>query len=125
MTTTEHLNAIKAKCHKLLAIAEKRAPGQWRTSYSGKRVVDSNQAWVAVCDEGYPADAEKYLANAAFIASTAGPLEASLRATIAAIETVQELLTFKNRGGEMFASAYGIGETMAKDILAAWPLELL
>lgn len=36
MTTTEHLNAIKARCHALLAIAEKRTPGKWVHSTDSK-----------------------------------------------------------------------------------------
>jgi len=32
MTTTEHLQLIKAECERLLAIAEKRTQGEWYVS---------------------------------------------------------------------------------------------
>ena len=66
MTTTEHLQKIKAKCLALLAIAEKRTQGKWGVM---------NCLWIAKDEQ----DAE-------FIAACAGPAEAGWKATVAAID---------------------------------------
>ena len=123
MTTTEHLQLIKAECERLLAIAEKRTPGMWTvhehratwTSYLVRGGEKKNQLaqtfnWQ---DNGFDINSEhnaKYIAACAGCAE-AGCAEAGWRSTIAAIESIWK------RGSEDGYEAY--------NILAAWPLELL
>ena len=114
MTTTERLQKIKAKCQELLAIAEKRTPGEWVNTISGSMlssypvvITTDKPVHVEACESDYPE-------NTAFIASCAGPAEAGWKATIAAIESAQAF------------EVEWIGHYMLRDaILAAWPEELL
>ena len=121
MTTSEHLQRIKAKCEQLLELAAKRTPGKWiRTSNLATHIIcaSSENAGNLVCDcpDSSP-DGDHFDRDATFIASCAGPAEAGWRATIAAIEWYQHLsVTVPFR-------------EMVKDeidaILAAWPEEIL
>jgi hypothetical protein len=115
MTTTEHLQRIKTKCEELLAIAEKRTPGEWDA-----KPIDQRQTEFGLSANGkelvwtYPQ--EPYWIskpNATFIASCAGPAEAGWRSTIAAIEALPAITysEFRYRA--------------EADIIAAWPEELL
>lgn len=114
MNTAEHLNAIKAKCLSLLAIAEKRTPGRWslQTDHQWIAIVNGNNSRIA----SVSASGRNY--NAAFIASAAGPFEAALRSTIAAIEILETIHANTDFDDQR---AWG-GLTQ---ILAAWPLDLL
>jgi len=103
MTTTEHLEKIKAKCTELLAIAEKRTAGRWSEDNcatvcltTGRRIIDDFEN-----DD-----------DATFIAACAGPAEAGWRATIAAIDAMDE---FEDCAADR----------LAEIITAAWPEELL
>lgn len=114
--TTEHLNAIKAKCHELLAIAEKRTPGRWWLD-------DPKEGGIRAESDHVLLRRGSYLdgADAAFIASSAGPFEASLRSTIAAIEYI-------GADAEIFAENCQRGQSarsQIQSILAAWPEEPL
>jgi hypothetical protein len=107
MTTTEHLQLIKAKCQELLAKAEKRTPGRWKAN--DNEVVQlfrghlQNQLLVVEeeCD-------------ATFISSCAGNAEAGWRSTIAAIDGLEEMDDQSH-----------LYQFMESNILAAWPIELL
>ena len=91
-TTTEQLAEIRAKCVELLAIAEKRTRCNWMISFHHNQTTvltgDGRPATsVAECciDEAFLRAGES-TANAAFIASCAGPAEAGWKATIAVID---------------------------------------
>lgn len=114
MTTTEHLDAIKAKCHELLAIAEKRTPGEWENDGFNIKSAGRYMGHCS-CSGTY---AFPSLDNAAFIASAAGPFEASLRSTIAAIKQVKSMR-------QDTPTWEFVGEPLKKSILTAWPIELL
>lgn len=97
MNTIEHLNKIKAKCEQLLAIAEKRTPGEWvkcehswqETSIlTESRKGERHTALLSIPDDEEQQEILESLmdANATFIVSCAGPAEAGWRSTIAAID---------------------------------------
>ena len=100
MNTQEHLNRIKAKCQKLLAIAEKRTQGQW----------SQDHLYVDTDDNNDLIKAEGNIKNAAFIASCAGAAEAGWQATISMID----LAEWNDEEGATSSA-----------IIAAWPQELL
>lgn len=107
MTQQEHLNRIRARCVELLEIAEKRTPGAWdgvesEGDYFGDTLIGLGSAY-----EGWQNDV-------AFIASCAGAAEAGWKATIAAIDGIEE----------MDESTY-IYNFIASNIIASWPAELL
>ena len=122
-TQLEHLKRIDAHLERLLAIAEKRTPGEWKVC-NGKHgtiirlakstvgePMDVCRAWNCSHKDG----------NAAFIASCAGNAEAGWRATRAAIACL--LVICDPASGADFTN-YG-GETFLPQILAAFPLETL
>jgi hypothetical protein len=104
MNTQEHLQKIKAKCQKLLAIAEKRTQGQWTQDHLYVDTDDDNNDLIKTAGN---------INNAAFIASCAGAAEAGWRATIAAIEFAESM------PGHIWR------ESLEALIIAAWPEELL
>lgn len=110
MTTTEHLQKIKSKCQSLLDIAEKRTPGRWGNASNQVGHIKDHMG-IAACF--YREDNEND-DNAAYIASCAGPAEAGWKATIAAIDGLEEM----NQHSHLF-------RYVAYNILAAWPIELL
>ncbi len=132
---TEHLQRIKEKCRELLAIAEKRTVGKWKMEtvptscgvchkigpFPGRE--KGNHACVYV---DYHKAADELQANAAFIASCAGPAEAGWRATIAAIDLINAALREIELVGTPQGSALkSTCEGVASVIIAAWPEELL
>jgi len=108
MNTTELLERIKAKCKELLATAEERTPGKW--SSTEHLCFNATQPLGVRLDTG---DNRRDFANAAFTASCGGPAEAGWRATIAAIDGLDDV-----------DEARGY-QSIAKAIIAAWPEELL
>lgn len=112
MSTQKHLQKIKSKCEQLLAIAEKRTQGPWKSEASRAYCEDDT---ITFNVDGPPSD-YMYLqeeADAQFIAACAGPAEAGWRATIAAIDLLDDLPTAVS------------WERRADAIIAAWPEELL
>lgn len=113
MTTTEHLSRIRAKCVELLEIAERRTEGQWiveEGTHGGKSVHGPSGYWKMGVD--------CIEADAAFIASCAGPAEAGWRATIAAIDQITYL--------EQLAEHWQhVAKPLRDAVIAAWPEELL
>lgn len=106
VNTTEKLQSIRAECERLLAIAEKRTPGKWGIGNGTWQVVTEYRTrGKIICEASTNTSCERD-ADAAFIASAAGPFEASLKSTIAAIDKCV-----------MFPS---INATLAKHILFAW-----
>ena len=123
MTTEQldHLRRIDAHLANLLAIAEKRTPGEWAItklgdnpeSYPGieavlteENIVDNHYA--------YEGGGVNGMHNAAFIASCAGNAEAGWKATRAVIKMIQ---TFGNHMVIPDSKAYDALE----EILAAFP----
>lgn len=143
MTTTEHLNAIKARCHALLAIAEKRTPGRWESDGYVEQWLCGGAPAVRVLhwehNIGSPvcmvapdlsgacrvAGSKRPVEDAAFIASAAGPFEASLHSTIAAVDGLSRLEDWKFTGWDGDAGIRSEASAVLDDILAAWPLEIL
>lgn len=92
MNEMNKLNKIRAKCVELLAIAEKRTPGEWkRPSIYATHVVASasKNHGGQVCDfpDSSP-ECNQHGPDANFIASCAGAAEAGWRSTIAAIDAL-------------------------------------
>lgn len=110
MTTTERLQRIRAKCVELLELSTKRTPGAWPNDGD---LIDTS-AGVISCDTGFSSEN-----NAAFIAACAGNFERALRSTIAAISWLEtaHISVYKPERGE--------AERVTRDIIAAWPEELL
>lgn len=112
MTTQEHLQKIKAKCKELLAIAKKRTPGKWKNTKpnSGRFQISGVQGKQVCAMRNHN---EQTDADATFISSCAGPAEAGWRATIAAIDDMLHYRTLHS------------DTEMERNIIAAWPEELL
>lgn len=136
MTTTEHLNAIKAKCHELLAIAEKRTPGRWLINETQSTTVhDDERSHTTASTIGLWPRYKNAAADVAFITSAAGPFEASLRSTIVAIDDWLSLFVYTegHADGSPDASAHdklynevsSFCRINIQHILSAWPIELL
>ena len=106
----EHLKLIDTHLERLLAIAEKRTPGEWKQDY----------IYVDTSDKADLIKAEGNVGNAAFIASCAGNAEAGWRATRVAIA-----LLFAMCDGAHSINTVMAAEEMGKSILAAFPLELI
>jgi hypothetical protein len=131
---TEKLQKIRAKCFELLAIAEKRTPGEWITKshnvpigetgdYEGVEEVEviGHRESDPVLYSTWNGDDED-AANNAFIASCAGPAEAGWRSTIAAIDVLRgHCLNPNDEGRECLCSEC----TAVNHIITAWPEELL
>jgi hypothetical protein len=124
MNTQEHLQRIKAKCQELLAIAEKRTPGEWKSCNGQKGTIIRRKSANVI---GEPQDVARAWncwrkdGNAAFIASCAGAAEAGWRATIAAIDE----LTALNDESCLYDGHEGQHTHRLDKLIAAWPQELL
>jgi hypothetical protein len=103
MTTTEHLQLIKAECERLLAIAEKRTQGEWKR-HELQATIKGEQRDVARC---------LLYEDANFIAACAGRAEAGWEATIAAIDGLDDI--DHSRPYQLISGS----------IITAWPIELL
>jgi hypothetical protein len=94
MTKEEKLQAIRAKCVELLAIAEKRTPGEWRYNDPDCSAHVIMAGDIGVCSGvvmGKGVTYEQSLYNAHFIASCAGPAEAGWQSVIDLIDAMEEL----------------------------------
>jgi hypothetical protein len=113
MEMVEHLQRIRTKCEELLAVAEKRTPGEWETDIHAKSPC-------VFTEEGDFLALDAHSSDATFIASCAGPAEAGWRSTIAAIDGFLKC-------EELFDRHYQVGtaEAALDDIIAAWPKEML
>ena len=95
MTTQEHLSLIKAHIEGLLAIAEKRTPGEWLINQTQPTTIcDSNRDSTIASTRGLWPVYERAKPDADFIASTAGNFEAALRSTLAAIDLIEYINGF-------------------------------
>jgi hypothetical protein len=112
MTTTEHLQLIKAECERLLAIAEKRTQGEWYARpRSGPGAITAEVCYGSI-DECIT-DGTYEIDDSAYIAACAGRAEAGWRATIAAIDGLDDI---------DHSRPY---QLISRSILAAWPIGLL
>jgi len=111
MTTTEHLQLIKAECERLLAIAEKRTQGEWKCDPILQRRDWEPHLPSGSVDIGYATARGMTCDDAAYIAACAARAEAGWRSTIAAIDA--------------YFSHQGLDFHVTQSILAAWPIELL
>ncbi len=134
MTIEEHLDRIVARCHELLALAEKRTQGRWVSvpgdSYcaypsvvieNGKHLtlydVTDEEMDTAKTDFRFPGMND----DAAFIAACAGAAEAMARSTISICDELLRILTTQPWESEGFQWA----DQYAMEIIAAWPEEQL
>lgn len=115
----EHLKLIDAHLERLLAIADKRTPGEW--VYTALEKSDSLRLFSATHYLGSVGNSDDEPAqnhqNATFISQCAGNAEAGWRATRAAIDTILSIERWvlpKSNAGDM-----------AESILAAFPIESL
>ena len=108
----EHLKLIDAHVERLLAIAEKRIPGDYvkLDTYVGSKDNHHGIADFCYCGEAENED------NASYFASCAGNAEAGWMATRSMIDYL--LMMHKHGEGHRY-----IG--LAEDIRAAFPLELI
>jgi hypothetical protein len=123
MTTTEHLQLIKAECERLLAIAEKRTQGEWTMGFTGNGfpcVVNRDSVSITVSDLACTGFGQRE-ADANYIAACARRAEAGWDATIAAID---KLLIIRDAYFRE-TCGYQASNDAINDILAAWPIELL
>lgn len=125
MNKEERLKAIRAKCVELLAIAEKRTPGDWQWvghSWSDDSVYCGDQRIVgaSIRDEATESNQHKLESemdgNTTFIAACAGTAEAGWRATIAAIDAIERI---QNNPGATTSIESTCGMSIEL-ILSAW-----
>ena len=111
------LRKIERHLHHLLADAEKRTPGRWETLKGSRHGCDvkAKTSPVAQCD--FNGDSED-TANATFIASCAENAEAGWRTSLAAVRHCQLII-------DLGISKSTSTQNMIRDLLAAWPEELL
>jgi len=139
MTQEEHLNRIVAKCRELLAGAEKRTPGKWShwpTHWAGGgssiKYGSENCPWINSDGKSDIArvnptriyTSHEPMANAAFIASCAGPAEAGWRSTIAKCEFIQSYRKIRF-GYDGDCGATRLVDELESHLTDAWPEELL
>jgi hypothetical protein len=125
MTTTEHLEKIKAKCVELLALAEKRTPGKWKLGHMPRDIYGTDGLPVASTAYPHttqPRDQRIGMADAAYIAACAGAAEAGWRAIAEESDGLISILTLREVSGE---SVQGYAFRRAKQLIAAWREELL
>lgn len=117
MTTTEHLAKIRARCVELLEIASNRTPGTWSVANGNCELVvlAPGGSWKGsnvICDVPK--------ADALFIASCAGPAEAGWRATVIAIDALE------NGTGSLWTEeTNSFSKSVIDSLIAAWPEEIL
>jgi hypothetical protein len=132
----EHLKRIDAHLERLLDIASKRTPGEWKFTYEG--IYNRGASFPDIIDPGEFAasDAEVSIEDATFISSCVGNAEAGWRATKAAIAALSKIAEEREpvEHGDcgngpyvsMFrTSAARFAEQELESILAAFPLETL
>jgi len=123
MTQQEHLQLIRAKCVELLELAKQRTPGRWA---QGRDTSDTHLIYGLAGRLAEAKQGERNINehNAAFIASAAGPFEAALASTVAAIDMIAGLQKVSyGWDGDCGAAAYA--DNLTDSIITSWPLELL
>ena len=115
----EHLKLIDAHLERLLAIADKRTPGDYvkLDTYVGSKDNHHGIADFCYCGEAENED------NASYFASCAGNAEAGWRATRAAIATALDCESWDDTIKEIYIRQDA--EAILESILAAFPLELI
>ena len=116
MSREQKLEAIAAKCRELLAISQKRTPGQWIHELKRDSIWSESDFDLQIArtsskpGAGEMRDADQRRKNAEFIASCAGAAEAGWRATLAAIQTLDAvtMLSVEN------------WQRLADEIISAW-----
>jgi len=108
----DHLRAIDVHLDRLLGIAAKRTPGEWK-----QEDIITNEIWgdgYFICD-----CMDNHTANASYIAACSNNAEAGWRSTKAAITL---LLGFEEYGDSRELESF---EDVTTCVLAEWPLETL
>jgi len=120
MTQQEHLQLIRAKCVELLELAKQRTPGAWRRElrecgFEGTVWCETNHKYRIISRGRLNPDGDS-----AFIASAAGPFEAALASTVAAIDWLHTMDLHPVRPVDQHHRS-----GLAFSIITSWPLELL
>lgn len=118
MTPQQHLKLISNECNRLLALSQKRTPGEWKVNnYRPYGIIarSPNESTYKLGDDKFKRFIDTDTAeDADYIANCAERAEAGWKSTICAINLIFAL--------EMNC----ISELQVlTDILEAWPLELL
>ncbi len=116
MTQQEHLNRIRARCVELLEIAKHRTPEVWNPSFDTTGfpcVASVKDTRIATTDLSCSRFGVRQ-DDTAFIASCAGAAEAGWKATITAIDGIEEM--DETTHPHSFITS---------NIIASWPTELL
>ena len=138
MTTEQHLQKIKAKFESLMAIAEKRTPGEWTLfcNHGERPGIECGNTSIVIIgledrwddDAGVRGrDEEEAVHNASFIASCAGNAEAGWHATIAAIDFILMVIEFHTDrpSKPVQLTELETVEAIAEEIITAWSEKLL
>mgnify|MGYP000529476424 CR=1 FL=1 len=130
MNTQEKLEAIKAKCHELLALAEQRTQGKWRIKRIASTVVETLDERVTAACGGYASNSDgsnhitENNANATYIAACAGAAEAGWLATKEECEDLLPILRSSENMDEVDAlTSYARGRAIS--LCVAWQEEQL
>jgi len=115
MSTTEKLNAIRARCVELLALAEKRTRGKWQADpeegvYNASVRCGISEPWTGDCVASVLKETD-----AAYIAACAGAAEAGCRNTA---DEIEALLRILQGGFDAMLNNYAISR--AASIIADW-----
>lgn len=117
MTTDqlEHLRLIDEHLTKLLDLAAKRTPGEWKEGHS----IVGDGISSTICNAPLPIETlgKNWLSNRPFIASCAGNAEAGWKSTLGVIEAYYK--------SGICCDWQGYMRSAIEPILAAWPLESL
>ena len=114
MTTTEQLQAIRARCVELLAIAEKRTPGKWDAT--GKSIFKKHWLIISASCHEYVAEdcpivpTDEQEANAARIVACVNALEgynpAAVRDVVEALRSIYDSLSADTFTGDVLDGFY-------------------
>ena len=123
----EHLKRIDAHLERLLDIASKRTPGEWKFTYEG--IYNRGASFPDIIDPGdfAASAAEVSIDDAFFIAACAGNAGSGWRATRVAIAGLLTIAQYQ-LDGVIVADESFLGRTARhtlESILAAFPLETL
>ena len=121
MTTTEHLQAIKAECERLLAVAEKRTTGEWTLNTHSSPPQNCNaiiaETGIRICEGLYwNPNGEN---DGEYITACPNNAEAGWKSTIRYIDHLADLIATHEE------PYYGAAIYESNKLCEAWPIDLL
>jgi len=127
MNTTYHIALIKAHLNKLVALADKRTPGDWKNIDTGSanvlRFADQPNRERPEFDGVTYIHTSNRRADATFIASCAGNAERGWRSTLDHLDECCEQLNYAE--ANLYADNIRYWRERIEKILAEWPVETL